>query len=1001
EKAELGPEARALMVTVPVDEGRQQSGEYQLRVESTAGTVLLAQQANFQVLPPLLVEVEKYWIEGQLVVKVDASRLLATQVKTRLLDAKGKPVAASEVALGAEGRGTLTLATTALAAGQYTLGTDALDKAGAALAHSTVALDKPVRPAWLDSRAGISDEVLSPWTALKASGNKVSPWGRTYGFGPLPFPSSVISKGTELLAGPVTLVGSVGGKTLSWTGKPARCTGNKPTVATFDCAAQGDGVSCDGKVSVEYDGMIRTDFSVKPRGTAQVDSLVLEVPIKAEFAKYMYFWPGGWGSAYNASTVPKEGFVGPFKPTYWLGDEWRGLCWFTESDRNFFNPEAAKIVSITPDGKVVRLRISLIGQPTEIKAALDYTFGFMATPVKPMQPSVWDYRYVHSGSYGMEKYAYHPNTSIVYPAKGNIDLKQGTFECWVRPHFDPNAQAGPEDNSRGMLNRNFLNIDVGGGSQVYYYWNIDARGMRFFTRQGDAIDWMDDHRTEWQRDEWHHLAFTWGNAIRVYMDGKLVAEKRREGLVAGTADRGFISVGDAPAVMDFAELRISSVARASFDLSQPPAADEQTLLLDRFTDAFTPNGGLATHPVKGNGGVPSGGAFGHGKFGRALQAPTATKAMNYLDFLREAGVRNVVFHEHWTDLQNYPTTTHGEELHSLVKACHDAKLQLLLYYGYLMANTAPEWDNYHDECLVAPREGDYHRLPEQWDYMVCLKSPWQNFLLDGLDKQLTEYGNDGVYLDGTSEPFGCRNTHHGCGYRKPDGTIGTTYSFFAVRRAMQRILTIVRRHNPKGLVNVHQSTCLTIPTLSFADSYWDGEQFSGATRGPFALDVLPLDAFRAEFMGHNWGVPAEFLAQGKAYTSKEAFAFTLLHDVPVRADLDILSKLWKTFDQFGKREATWLPYWENQQYVTTGSPDVKVSLYNRPGKGVVAIVSNLGRASVRPGVTLNLAALKLSGPVGAQEMMTSSPVDIVEGRLDLPEMKSLEFAVVWVKPAPR
>ena len=1001
EKAELGPGGNTLTVAVPLDQGRQQSGEYQLRAEATAGTLLLAQQASFQVLPPLQVEVEKYWIEGQLVVKVDTSRLQATQVKTSLLDSKGRQAAAVDVALNLEGRGTATLSTANLPPGKYTLRTDALDKAGTALATSTVALEKPVRPAWLDSKVGVSDEVLPPWTALQASGNKVSPWGRTYGFGPLPFPSSVISKGTELLAGPVTLIGSVGGKSLTWTGKPGRCTGNQPSLSTFDCSAQGGGLSCDGKVSVEYDGMIRTDFKLKPQGTAQVDSLVLEVPIKAEFAKYMYFWPGGWGSAYNASAVPPGGFVGPFKPTYWLGDEWRGFCWFSESDRNFFNPDAAKVVSITPDGKIVRLRISLIGQPTAVKAPLDYTFGFMATPVKPMQPDVWDYRYVHSGSYGMEKYEYHPNTSIVYPAQGNLDLKQGTFECWVRPHFDPNAQASPDDTSRGMLNRNFLNIDLGNGSQVYYYWNIDARGMRFFTRQGDNIDWMDDHRTEWQKGEWHHLAFTWGTAIRLYMDGKLVAEKPREGLVAGTADRGFISVGDAPSEMDFAELRISSVACASFDLTQPPVADEQTLLLDRFTETFTPNGGLTTHPLKGSGGVPSGGAFGPGKFDQALQAPASAQAMNYLDYLREAGGRNVVFHEHWTDLQNYPTTTHGAELHSLVKACHAARLQLLLYYGYLMANTAPEWDNYHDECLVVPRTGDYHRLPEQWDYMVCLNSPWQDFLLDGLDKQLTEYGNDGVYLDGTSEPFGCTNTHHGCGYRRPDGTIGPTYPFFAVRRAMKRILTIVRRHNPKGLVNVHQSTCMTIPTLSFANSYWDGEQFQGAARGPFALDVLPLDAFRAEFMGHNWGVPAEFLCTGKAYTAQEAFAFTLLHDVPIRADLNILSKLWKAFDQFGKREATWLPYWENQQYVTTNSPDLKVSLYNRPGRGVIAIISNLGRASLRPQVTLNLAALKLAQPVVAQEVMTGSPVGLVEGRLDLPEMKSLDWAAVWVKPAAR
>ncbi|MEN6404125.1 MAG: hypothetical protein ABFD94_19445, partial [Armatimonadia bacterium] len=89
------------------------------------------------------------------------------------------------------------------------------------------------------------------------------------------------------------------------------------------------------------------------------------------------------------------------------------------------------------------------------------------------------------------------------------------------------------------------------------------------------------------------------------------------------------------------------------------------------------------------------------------------------------------------------------------------------------------------------------------------------------------------------------------------------------------------------------------------------------------------------------------------------------------------------------------------RYVTTGSPDVKVSLYNRPGLGAIAIISNLGRTSMQPQVKLDLAALRLAQPLVAQEIMTSRRVDIADGKLDLPEMKSLDFAVVWVKPAAR
>ena len=179
---------------------------------------------------------------------------------------------------------------------------------------------------------------------------------------------------------------------------------------------------------------------------------------------------------------------------------------------------------------------------------------------------------------------------------------------------------------------------------------------------------------------------------------------------------------------------------------------------------------------------------------------------------------------------------------------------------------------------------------------------------------MTEHGIDGVYLDGTSEPWGCTNRRHGCGYDKPDWSVGMTYPIFATRQMMKRIATIVTKHNPAGQVNVHQSTCMTIPTLGFATSYWDGEQLQTVSRKRSALDVLPLDSFCAEFMGHNWGVPAELLWYGSGpFRRVEAMSLGLLHDIPVRpfsdADIEMAGTRWKTFDEFGRHEAAWLPYW--------------------------------------------------------------------------------------------
>jgi hypothetical protein len=994
----------ALQAALPQQDGSNAPGSYQLVLDvKDAGGVVWAAEAPLVVRAPLQVGVEKFWIEGKLVVTTDATSLglpaAGLNVALKLSDATGRTCAeAPATPLDAKAKLVQELDVRNVAPGKLQLVADLTGADGKSLRQATVALEKPARPAWLGSRAGVSDAVLAPWTPLRVSGNKVMPWGRTYSFGNLPFPSSVVTRGEEVLAGPIVLTGSVGGQQLRWEGASSRVTAAKGNVVTLNSQARAGSLTCAGTVSLEYDGMIRTDFRLAPQGEVKLDALSLEVPIKPQFAKYLYHWPGRWGSAYNAGALPAEGYHGPFKPVFWLGDEWRGLCWFSESDRNFVAAagDKANVVDITREGDRIVLRINIIAAPFVVQKPLDYTFGFQATPVKPMTPDVWDYRISHSGNYGLEQQTYAPSAGVTYPAAGNLDPAQGTFECWVRPRFDPYPDVDRNDSSRGALNRNLFDLDLGGQNHVGFYWNIDDRGMRLYFKQGASYPVMVTTHPRWQADEWHHVAFTWGPVVRVYLDGVKAGEGKYTGLPPGDLTSAVIAVGKAPCEMDLDDIRVSSVPRESFDLTQPLAADAQTLLLDHLDEGFKPDGRRATTPARGKGGVVAGGGFYEGKFGRALGAGPVTQRLTQLDHLAEIGVRTICFHEHWTDIQAYPATTHGDRLRSLVAGCHASGLQLLLYHGYLMSDIAPEWDNYHDECLVYPQTGAYTRQPKQTAYTVCYRGPWQDFLADGLDKELTEYGTDGVYLDGTSEPWGCRNLHHGCGYVKPDGSIGTTYPIFATRAMMKRIYTIVKAHNPQGQVNVHQSTCMTIPTLAWATSYWDGEQFGSIDRGPFALEVLSLDAFRCEFMGHQWGVPAEFLCYNRPYTLHEATAFTLLHDVLVRGDLEENAKLWKLMDDFGRKAATWLPYWENSQFVRTSTPDLKVSLYNRPGKGVVAVISNLGREATAGTVSFDFKRLRQPAGLQAYDVMVEGPRTLKGS--DLPvDLKPLDFTVVWLK----
>ncbi|MFQ6113960.1 MAG: glycoside hydrolase domain-containing protein [bacterium] len=371
-----------------------------------------------------------------------------------------------------------------------------------------------------------------------------------------------------------------------------------------------------------------------------------------------------------------------------------------------------------------------------------------------------------------------------------------------------------------------------------------------------------------------------------------------------------------------------------------------------------------------------------------------------LDRMIELGVKTLVFHEHWTPIQNYFKTTREAELKNLVSECHKRGIKLLLYFGYELSTLAPEWGELADEVLVKNPQGGlaggYHRQPEQRAYIVCYKSRWQDYLVEGIAQALERYGFDGVYLDGTIEPWGCANERHGCGYRADDGSLRVSYPIFAVRRLMRQLYALI--HPKGGLVNAHQSTCCVTPTLAFCHSYWDGEQFGGGELSGDSLQKLSLEAFRAEFMGKNFGVPCEFLVYERPpkWTFEHALAFTLLHDVRVRPggfgrQLELMSKIWKAMTDFSVSSAEWHPYWRNQQLVEAQPESVKVSFYLR-GSQALLVVSNLSaKQEVEGCITLNSSALGLSGAFTfARDAITGEELTLKGDnlRLILPAMRA-------------
>jgi len=375
----------------------------------------------------------------------------------------------------------------------------------------------------------------------------------------------------------------------------------------------------------------------------------------------------------------------------------------------------------------------------------------------------------------------------------------------------------------------------------------------------------------------------------------------------------------------------------------------------------------------------------------------------FLDQLADRGVRSVTIFEMWADAESYVATPHKRALKKIVRDCHQRGLDVLLYFGFLISDLAPEWRDLGKDSLVLPKSGydifNYTPQPLQAAWRVCLNSPWQDVLADGMAKVLQEFDADGVYLDGTEYVWPCCNTEHTCGILREDGAIAPSFPIFAVRAAMRRIYHNVRCRRPDGQVFVHNSSIMTMPTLEWATTAWDGEQFQGVGAGTDVNELLPLDSFRAEFMGRQWGVATEFLLAGQAYTYQEVCGIALLHDVPVKPlyldQLELMSALWKVTDDFDRKAAQWHPYWNNADKVKSGPRGVYTSLYHHPQNGVLLVTANVQRQQIKAKIQLNLQELDLPEEAVALDTLSGENLACSKGQITC-ELSGFGWKLIWI-----
>lgn len=318
---------------------------------------------------------------------------------------KNEPIARADIADFSNDVGRCDLSVDQVPEGDYRLLAVLLDQSGAEVARSLSPFRKPGPSVWSGNRLGMEDKVLPPWTPLKADATSttVECWGRRYEFGTLL--NQARSSGADLLSASVTLEAVTDGKVMCASGPPSRLEPITDTKAVLTGKANGGGLHVAIRHEVEFDGYTWTRLAVDPSQPVRVDELRLAWKMPKSQATLVYSDSFRWTDNPAGQLGPK-GWSSPLSVTFWLGNEDRGLCWYTESDRNWRQSPDRPAIQVVPEGDQVKVVVRLIAQPTTVSSRLEYDFGMMATPVRPRPKDARRWRMAPG---------VHPTLSIIWP----------------------------------------------------------------------------------------------------------------------------------------------------------------------------------------------------------------------------------------------------------------------------------------------------------------------------------------------------------------------------------------------------------------------------------------------------------------------------------------------------------------------------------------------------------------------------------------------------------
>ncbi len=273
---------------------------------------------------------------------------------------------------------------------------------------------------------------------------RATAWGREFTLDSLGLPLQITALQEEptvggeiepLLAAPVRLE-ATGAKDEVLTPKRIRTslTERAPHDIRWETAADYGDARISNAVRLELDGTLFHTLTIQPVGDTpvKVDALRLVIPLRSEMAKRYHlttnnmrelkrngwlpenetgrlwgssdYWNAGgrlprprWGEAVGSGwTAPgRHRRFGSFIPYIWIGDEDRGLAWWSWTDRDWEIAPEADALELARVGDAVELRVNLFQKPVVLDAPRTIVYAITPTPSRPRPPN-WRHWIAHT-----------------------------------------------------------------------------------------------------------------------------------------------------------------------------------------------------------------------------------------------------------------------------------------------------------------------------------------------------------------------------------------------------------------------------------------------------------------------------------------------------------------------------------------------------------------------------------------------------------------------------